>query len=126
VSRPADDYADATSGGADVADVADVAEVADGAARKAERLLRWYPRPWRDRYEAEFTELLMADISERPRSPRRYGVWIAARVRLHPDLPAGISVGATNATIIALLVLALAVAAQAARMAVRGARRARA
>ena len=55
-----------------------------------------------------------------------YGVWIAARVRLHPDLPAGISVGATNGTIIALLVLALAVAAQAARMAVRGARRARA
>jgi hypothetical protein len=55
-----------------------------------------------------------------------YGVWIAERVRLEPDLPAGISVGATNATIIALLVLALAVAAQAARMAVRGARRARA
>jgi hypothetical protein len=55
-----------------------------------------------------------------------YGVWIAARVRLHPGLPAGISVGATSATIIALLVLALAVAAQAARMAVRGARRARA
>jgi hypothetical protein len=55
-----------------------------------------------------------------------YGVWIAAGVRLHPDLPAGISVGATNATIIALLVVALAVAAQAARMAVRGLRRARA
>ena len=74
MSRPADDYADATSGGADVADVADgahVADVADGAARKAERLLRWYPRPWRDRYGAEFTELLLADICERPRSPRR-------------------------------------------------------
>lgn len=54
-----------------------------------------------------------------------YGVWIAARVRLHPGLPVGISVGATNATIIALLALALAVAAQAARMAVRGLRRAR-
>jgi hypothetical protein len=54
-----------------------------------------------------------------------YGVWIAARVRLEPDLPVGISVGATNATIIALLALALAVAAQAARMAVRGLRRAR-
>ena len=36
------------------------------------------------------------------------------------------SVGVTNATIIALLALALAVAAQAARMAVRGVRRARA
>jgi hypothetical protein len=54
-----------------------------------------------------------------------YGVWIAARVRLEPGLPVGISVGATNATIVALLVLALAVAAQAARMAVRGLRRAR-
>jgi hypothetical protein len=54
-----------------------------------------------------------------------YGVWIAARVRPHPGLPAGIGVGATNATIIALLALALAVAAQAARMAVRGLRQAR-
>jgi hypothetical protein len=54
-----------------------------------------------------------------------YGVWIAARARLEPGLPVGISVGATNATIIALLVLAVAVAAQAARMAVRGLRRAR-
>jgi hypothetical protein len=40
VSRPAD----ATS---------DVADVADGASRRAERLLRWYPRPWRDRYGAD-------------------------------------------------------------------------
>ena len=55
-----------------------------------------------------------------------YGVWIAARVRLHPDLPAGISVGATNATIIALLALALAMTAQAARTALRAVRRARA
>src|SRR5271156_2076500 len=62
---PADEHADATSDGADVSDVA------DGSDRKAERLLRWYPRPWRDRYGAEFTELLIADISERPRSPRR-------------------------------------------------------
>jgi hypothetical protein len=54
-----------------------------------------------------------------------YGVWITENVRLEPALPIGLSVGATNATIIALLVLALAVAAQAARMAVRGARRAR-
>jgi hypothetical protein len=44
---------------------------ADDAGQRAERLLRWYPRPWRDRYGAEFTELLIADISERPRSPRR-------------------------------------------------------
>jgi hypothetical protein len=49
----------------------DVADVADGATRQAERLLRWYPRPWRDRYGAEFTELLLSDISERPQSLRR-------------------------------------------------------
>ena len=77
MSRPADDDADATAEGAwgadsaDGADGADGVNVADGAARTAERLLRWYPRPWRDRYGAEFTELLIADISERPRSPRR-------------------------------------------------------
>lgn len=35
------------------------------------RLLRWYPRAWRDRYGAEFTELLIADIEERPRSVGR-------------------------------------------------------
>ena len=54
-----------------------------------------------------------------------YGVWIVEKVRLEPGLPLGLSIGATNATIIAFLLLALAVAAQAARMAVRGLRRAR-
>lgn len=38
------------------------------AARRAARLLRWYPRAWRERYGTEFTELLISDISERPRS----------------------------------------------------------
>jgi hypothetical protein len=61
----ADRPADETS------DVADDAAVAEGAVRTAERLLRWYPRPWRDRYGAEFTELLISDISERPQSLRR-------------------------------------------------------
>ena len=37
-------------------------------ARRAERLLGWYPRAWRARYGDEFTELLIADITERPRS----------------------------------------------------------
>ena len=40
----------------------------DDAARRAARLLRWYPRAWRSRYGEEFAELLMADIGERPRS----------------------------------------------------------
>ena len=43
----------------------------EGAASRAARLLRWYPRAWRDRYGAEFTELLIADIAERPRSRAR-------------------------------------------------------
>jgi hypothetical protein len=34
--------------------------------RRAERLLRWYPRAWRDRYGEEFTALLMEDLAERP------------------------------------------------------------
>src|SRR6202046_500611 len=53
------------------ADIVAIDGDGDGAARRADRLLRWSPRPWRDRYGAEFTELLIADISERPRSPRR-------------------------------------------------------
>jgi hypothetical protein len=41
------------------------------AERRARRQLRWYPRSWRDRYGAEFTELLIAEIAEEPRSWRR-------------------------------------------------------
>jgi hypothetical protein len=40
-------------------------------ARRAVRLLRWYPAAWRARYGEEFTELLIADIRERPRSAAR-------------------------------------------------------
>lgn len=40
-------------------------------ARQAARLLRWYPRSWRDRCGAEFRELLIADIEERPYSSAR-------------------------------------------------------
>jgi hypothetical protein len=41
------------------------------AARRAERLLRWYPKSWRIRYGDEFAELLTSELTERPRSPRR-------------------------------------------------------
>ena len=47
------------------------AEATQDAARRAARLLRWYPGNWRDRYGAEFAELLMADMAERPRSRAR-------------------------------------------------------
>lgn len=39
--------------------------------RRAEHQLRWYPREWRARYGEEFTELLVAELEERPRSLRR-------------------------------------------------------
>lgn len=41
------------------------------AQRRAARLLRWYPAAWRDRYAAEFAELLQAEFADRPRSWRR-------------------------------------------------------
>jgi len=41
------------------------------AARRAARLVRCYPKDWRARYGDEFSELLIADIAERPRSWRR-------------------------------------------------------
>jgi hypothetical protein len=41
------------------------------AELRAHRLLRWYPKEWRLRYGEEFTELLVDDIAERPRSWRR-------------------------------------------------------
>jgi hypothetical protein len=44
---------------------------AAGPAARAARLLRWYPAAWRARYGEEFTELLIADIGERPRSAVR-------------------------------------------------------
>lgn len=40
-------------------------------AERAARLVRWYPASWRVRYGAEFTELLVADLAERPRCWRR-------------------------------------------------------
>ena len=46
-------------------------EVQDMVARKAERLLRWYPSEWRARYGDEFAELLISDMAEQPRSLKR-------------------------------------------------------
>jgi hypothetical protein len=43
----------------------------DAAARRAGRLLRWYPKAWRSRFGEEFAELLISDIRERPRSRAR-------------------------------------------------------
>jgi hypothetical protein len=39
--------------------------------RRAESLLRWYPREWRARYGEEFGELLIAQMADQPRSSTR-------------------------------------------------------
>ena len=41
------------------------------AERRARRLLHWYPERWRARYGDEFTQLLIDDINDQPRSWRR-------------------------------------------------------
>jgi hypothetical protein len=41
------------------------------AETRAERLVRWYPAAWRERYGEEFAAMLADDIAERPRSVRR-------------------------------------------------------
>ena len=38
---------------------------------RVRRLLRWYPASWRERYGAEFAELLLAELAEQPRAWRR-------------------------------------------------------
>jgi len=43
----------------------------DREQHRAARLLRWYPKAWRDRYGEEFTALLVAELAEQPRSLRR-------------------------------------------------------
>jgi hypothetical protein len=39
--------------------------------QRARRLVRWYPQRWRARYGEEFTQLLIDDMAERPRSLHR-------------------------------------------------------
>ena len=45
--------------------------MSDPHAKRAQRLLRCYPSAWRARYGQEFTQLLIDDMSERPRSMTR-------------------------------------------------------
>src|SRR5580693_5889932 len=51
------------------------------AEDRAARLLRWYPRAWRARYGEEFTELLIAELAERPRSAARSAARTADVIR---------------------------------------------
>jgi hypothetical protein len=48
-----------------------VTGIAIDARRRAEMLVRIYPKEWRERYGDEFAELLIAEVEEQPRSLRR-------------------------------------------------------
>ena len=109
------------------------------AGARAARLLRWYPEAWRSRYGEEFTELLIADIAERPRARSRTadvlrhqtrlavaacaamavflaagGAWIADRTPRPGNL---FHAGAIDVAGLVVMTLALAVGQQAARRA---------
>ena len=43
-----------------------MSEMQGMSARRAERLLRWYPREWQARYGDEFAELLISDMADTP------------------------------------------------------------
>jgi hypothetical protein len=58
-----------------------VSDPARPVVDRAERLLRWYPPRWRERYGEEFAELLIADLSERPRCWRRDADLMVSGVR---------------------------------------------
>lgn len=45
-----------------------MSDAAEVATKRARRLVRLYPRGWRARYGEEFTQLLVDDMAERPRS----------------------------------------------------------
>jgi hypothetical protein len=76
--------------------------------RRAERLVRWYPPEWRTRYGAEFVELLVDDLHDRPRALGRdldvvlHGLW----TRLACGRTVGDVVGAQRRRRVALSVLA--------------------
>jgi hypothetical protein len=67
---PADEIA-ADEIAADEIAADEIAGGADDVTKQARRLLRWYPRSWRDRYGEEFAQLLISDLQERPHSARR-------------------------------------------------------
>ncbi len=59
-------------------------EEIDVARQRARRLVRSYPKSWRVRYGAEFEELLVDDLVERPRYWRRTAnvIWCGSVARL--------------------------------------------
>ena len=79
--------------------------------RNARRLLRWYPRSWRETHEAEFLALLEDSMSDRPFWPGRFfnvavsGIRLrSAELRRSPRR----ALYPSSATVVVLLVIALA------------------
>ena len=74
-------------GGAEAAAELPAARPTGDAVRRAERLLRWYPRTWRDRYGEEFAELLVSRhrgaAASRPAVP-----WTSRAAASSPGSPA--------------------------------------
>ena len=90
----------------------------NSATERAARLLRWYPRAWRERYGEEFAQLLIADLQERPRSAVRTldvaRAGLAARVAaagLAPGLSLAGQARASLGALWAALALCLALSA---------------
>jgi hypothetical protein len=85
-----------------------------GAAvrRRVSRLLGWYPRPWRERYGEEFSELLGADLCERPHAWRRSAdvAWCGVAARLRLAGMSGPRLGAVDQVRASMVVLAGAIA----------------
>ena len=95
---------------------------------RAAGLLRWYPRVWRERYGEEFTELLIADIAERPASVLRTldvaragllaRLAVAGLAELHvepladPGRRLRVSLGTLGATLVLCLALGTALCSQ--------------
>jgi hypothetical protein len=77
------------------------------AELRAARLVRLYPRTWRDRYGAELTELLIADIAERPRCRRRTADLVRAAT-VERLAAAGLAAGTANSPQRALLAVGAA------------------
>jgi PASTA domain len=79
--------------------------------RTARRLLRWYPRSWRETHEAEFLALLEDSISDRPFWPGRFFSVAANGVRLRSvelgGSPRRVLFSSSAATVVIVLVMAL-------------------
>jgi hypothetical protein len=90
-----------------------MSEITDPAGRRAQRLLRCYPRAWRVRYGEEFAALLVDEFAERPHSLRRTAdiVRCGLAARLEPAVLPGEGLDPERQLRAGLAVAAIALAA---------------